>query len=600
MRFRLWIALPLLVISVSCGKSIKYDTLSDKRPEFRAVYDLKDANPDSAFLAFNRIADTLDEEALRHSSEFLYAEYQVLKAEIFSNHSDVMNDDAIKSACDFYASLLSSQRTMNRNKELAFQYARACYYKAMTEERNDDLNLQAFSDYLNSLWVLDGLNNKRHLFSFKKSNPDYQHLTGMVYDRLARFFFNHDIWDNALECLELSNACFLSENYLEGIASNNELIGDVMLAQEKLDASVVYYRRCDSINELLHKDSDYLKFNGLLHRGIALSSAGDKDGAKALFLQGLEKPNREWMEHRLHLGLGFIYNNLQMYDSALLHFEHSYPLLPRQNVKSYCMIVNLANQLGDSVKAARYGSLLADIYLEQMSHSGQRTRLVSLFENYNSDSKDVRNRDLFYFVLFVIVVLALVIVVDTVFIHKRKRRHKREIEQHERIKASLENEIETTRRSARRKEEEVKALEVKLKNVVSNPDFQNLPFEKKMETLNEMPICKRVCMVKTANVKAGLAYPELVLSENQMTHLVNAVDAVFPKFSFKLMEHYPRMKRSDIVYCCMYVLGVTEVQAAALTGKTYQAVWTRSVKLHEIFGNKSNLQLFLYDFLKDW
>ena len=104
----------------------------------------------------------------------------------------------------------------------------------------------------------------------------------------------------------------------------------------------------------------------------------------------------------------------------------------------------------------------------------------------------------------------------------------------------------------------------------------------------------------TSNVKAGVAYPELVLSDNHITMLINSVDAVFPKFSIKLVERYPRLKRSDVVYCCMYILGITEVQAAALTGKTYQAVWTRSVKLHEIFDNKSNLQFVLCDFLKDW
>jgi hypothetical protein len=243
--------------------------------------------------------------------------------------------------------------------------------------------------------------------------------------------------------------------------------------------------------------------------------------------------------------------------------------------------------------------MLADYNLNQMRQNGQKTRLVSLFENHKADSRDVRRQDLFCFLLLLALLLALIIVVDTVFIQRRKRRHKREIERHEKIKASLENEIETTRRAARRKEEEVRALEAKLQKVINNPGFQDLPFDKKMETLHEMPICKRVCMVKEANVKAGSSYPELVLSDKQMTNLVNALNAVFPKFSVKLMEKYPRMKWSDMVYCCMYVLGVSEVQAAALTGKTYQAVWTRSLKLHEIFDNKSNLQLFLHDFLKD-
>jgi hypothetical protein len=136
--------------------------------------------------------------------------------------------------------------------------------------------------------------------------------------------------------------------------------------------------------------------------------------------------------------------------------------------------------------------------------------------------------------------------------------------------------------------------------VLSNPDFHTLPFDQKLENLNEMPICQRVLTVREANVKAFSSYPELVLSENHKTMLVNAVDAVFPKFSVRIIEMFPRLKRSDVVYCCLYILGITEVQAAALTGKTYQAVWTRSLKMHEIFNNKSSLQLVLHSYLKDW
>lgn len=596
-----WITLILCFVSVSCVKTVEYDRLSDKRPEFRPVYELKESLPDSALFLFNRIADTLNESALRKQSDFLFFEYQVLKAEIYyKNNCNARNDSLVLAAYDFYGSLLSGQLSMNRNKDLAFQYARACYYKAVVEEHAESTYVQPFSDYLKALWIMDGLSNKRHVFSVRKKNLAYEHFTGLIYDRLAWFFYNHDLWDDAMECLEFSNECFVSENYLEGIASNFELMGDVLLAQDQREASVVYYRKSDSINELLQKDSDDLKFIGLVHRGITLSSAGDKEGARDLLLQGLEQPNRPWMEHRIHLGLGYIYYDLQEYDSALYHYEHSYPLLPRQTAKSYCRIIELANRLGETKKAASYGDLLAKYYFELVKQRSQNARLVALFEGYKSDSKDVRNKDWLYFILFVVVFLALVIVIDTVFLQRRKIHHKREIEQHEKIKASLENEIETTRRAARRKEEEIKALEIKLQKVVSNPSFQNLPFDKKMETLFEMPICKRVCMVKEANVKAGSSYPELVLSEKQMRNLVHALDSVFPKFSVKLMEQYPRMKWSDLVYCCMYILGVTEVQAAALTGKTYQAVWTRSVKLHEIFENKSNLQLFLHDFLKVW
>jgi hypothetical protein len=223
-----------------------------------------------------------------------------------------------------------------------------------------------------------------------------------------------------------------------------------------------------------------------------------------------------------------------------------------------------------------------------------------LYEDYKAYRKELKQKDIFNFVLLVVGLLLIILTIDSVLIEWRRRKHRKEIEAHEKAKALLEEEILTTKTASRNKEEKIKSLEIELKKTISNPDFQKLPFDKKLETLYEMPICKRVCLVKSANVKAGVAYPEMVLSESQMTTLVNAVDAVFPKFSLELIKKYPRLKRIDVMYCCMYILGVTEVQAAALTGKTYQAVWTRSMKLHEIFDNKSNLQLVLHNFLKDW
>ena len=481
-----------------------------------------------------------------------------------------------------------------------FQEARALYDTAVEEERQEETHVQSFTDYLQSLWITDGLCGKRRVFSFKESNPEYEHFTGMIYDRLAWFLYNYEAWDVAMECLERSNQCFEKEGNLEGIASNYDLMGDIMLAQENRLGSVKYYKESDSISLLIDEGNDCLNFNGRLHRGIILSSMGDKEGAKTWLLEGLENSDQPWRTRRLHFGLGFIYSDLQEYDSALYHYERSYPLLPRQTAKSYCRIIQLATQLGQTDKAAEYGKLLADYYANQVKKSGAKTRMVTLYEDYKADSKETRNKDIVYFIVLIVIVLALIIVIDTAFIHHHKQRHKREIADHERIKASLEQEIETTRSVSSRREQKIKDLELKLNQIVSNPNFQSLPFEQKMETLMAMPICKRVISVKDVKVKAGVAYPELVLSQHQLSSLVKAVDAVFPKFSSKIIDEYPRINHSDVVYCCMYILGITEVQAAALTGKTYQAVWARSLKLHEVFDNKSNLQLVLMDFLQNW
>lgn len=146
-----------------------------------------------------------------------------------------------------------------------FQEARALYDKAVEEERQEETHVQSFTDYLQSLWITDGLCGKRRVFNFKESNPEYEHLTGMIYDRLAWFLYNYEAWDVAMECLERSNQCFEKEGNLEGIASNYDLMGDIMLAQENRFGSVKYYKESDSISLLIDEGNDCLNFNGRHH-----------------------------------------------------------------------------------------------------------------------------------------------------------------------------------------------------------------------------------------------------------------------------------------------------------------------------------------------
>ena len=590
-----------LVFMVSCQNTIKEELLIDATPEFSRVYELKDAFPDSAMMIMDAIADTLDELALYSKSKLQYAEYQILLTELhYKNHRRITNDSLVFKAFDIFDSIIPGVEVQHRNKELAFHKARAYYYKAVVEELKSEQHVLAFEDYLKSLWIMDGLMGKRHVFYHGKQDPEYEHFSALIYDRLAWFLYTYDVWDTSLECLEKSSECFMEENNMLGVASNLELMGDVMLAQADLVNSLAYYKKSDSIHERLKTDNIYQHFSSLIHRALDLYNVGEKHACYDLLHHALEMTERGWLTRQVRFSLGYFYFENQQFDSALFNYERSYPLLPRQTIKTYCRIIKAANILGDSVKSAYYGELLSDLYLSQVAQSGDRTKMVMLYEQYKADSKDARQKDVFYFILLVVTLLILIIFIDIIYINRRKRRHRMEIEAHEKIQASLEDEIVTTKIDSKQKEEKIKSLETELEKAVSNPDFQKLPFDQKMEALYEMPISKRIRKVMDANVKAGSSYPELVLSDNQLTMLVNAVDAVFPKFSVQIIERFPRMKRSDVVYCCMYILGVTEVQAAALTGKTYQAVWTRSMKLHEIFDNKSNLQLVLHDFLKSW
>ena len=602
MRKAVFFSLLLLLTASACKKNIEYQTLAGRWPVFGEVYALKDSTPDSALTLMRSVADTLDVDALEKQSTFLLSEYQVLYTEVlYKNYGLRLKDTMAFTAFRFYDSVMPGTSCFGYKDDLCFQKARSYYYKAVVEEILTRQHINAFSDYLNALWVMDGLMGNRRVFPPSSiKNVDYEHFRGLIYDRLAWFLYTYDAWDTSLECLEKSSECFAREDNAKGVAANLELMGDVMLAQGDKMGAMEYYKRSDSIHEKLHTDNIYQHFSSLIHRALDLYNSGEKKASADMLLHALSISESPSLKRQVHFALGYFYFEDQKYDSAVCHLEQGYPLLPRQDIKTYCRIIKAANILCDFEKAAHYGEMLSEIDLGQVTRNGNKNRLITLYDGFKSDEKDVRNNDIWVFVAVSIILLLVVMGLIISYFESRRRRHKREIQERERIEARLLDEIETTRSDTQQKEEKIKALQSKLDRSISNPDFHNLPFDKKLETLYEMPISKRVRKVKEVNVKAFTNYPELVLSDNHLTMVVHAVDAVFPKFSVRIIERFPRMKRSDVIYCCLYIMGVSEVEAAALTGKTYQAVWTRSTKLHEIFDNKSNLQFVLHDILKNW
>lgn len=477
--------------------------------------------------------------------------------------------------------------------------AQSLYDKAVEESRNNQ-NVESYSDLLQSLTLMDKLTGKRQVFFKSHKNNDYEHLTALIYNQLATFLNHYDGWEMAIEMLEKSNESFKIENNAQGIAENLELMGDIMLAQSDRTTATKYYAASDSIYELLKNDNIYEHFSMLIHRSINLHNNGMQDSLFNMLHHALTLTEDSYISRRIHYALGRFYIENRSLDSALANYEKSIPLLPRQTTKALCQIVQISNELGDTEKAASYGNQLAAFELAKHAAVGDKNKVIALYERYKSDKRNAQNKNIILFTITLSALLGLLLIITVLRIRKTRRKHQEDEKRHQRIKSELEGQIVQTQTDTKQKEEKIKELEAKLQRTLSDPDFQKQPFDKKMEVLKQLPVCKRVLNVLDYNVKASTTYPELALSENHLSQLVNAVDAVFPKFSVKMIAQYPRLKRSDIVYCCLYLLGINEIQAAALTGKTYQAVWKRSSKLHDIFGNKSDIQFFLQNIINEW
>ena len=589
----------LLLLVVSCKNSYKNEISLRHHQGFEQVFELKDYYPDSALSLFNSITDTLDLVGFQRKMPRQFFDYQVLYTELYRNTQEVDNGALVLEAARYYDTLLTGRCPWRSQPEISFMYARAnCF--AGYFECEQGLSVEALEHFISALRIMDGLNGERDLFSKRDKNPEYLHFTALIYNRISWLFYVNDLWDEAIECLEMANEYLQLEGNMQGVFSNYSVLGEIKMTQGDQEAAKAYFSVADSLKTAGGYQLTIQDWDCKLNEASLMYEKGMKPEAYELIYQTLNRYDEAFIVSQLRFHLGRFYFEDHEYDSALLYLGDGFQEFTYQTVASLDMLAKMCDSLGRADDAAYYNSCLNHVFFSQMDQMHSTSKLSSMFDSYLDSRKDYRRKNRIYLAICIVVLLFVSQIMFAYIDYKRReKKHKVDALALERQKLNLERKIEKAQAISSQQEEKIKGLEDELIKVIARRNLDSLSLEDRVKVLAETPIGKRVCMVTGANVKAGVAYPELVLSRNQLSQLVHAVDTVFPKFSSRIVEMYPRLNYSDVVYCCLYILGITEVQAAALTGKTYQAVWMRSSKLHEIFDNKSDLHLVLFDILKN-
>ena len=87
---------------------------------------------------------------------------------------------------------------------------------------------------------------------------------------------------------------------------------------------------------------------------------------------------------------------------------------------------------------------------------------------------------------------------------------------------------------------------------------------------------------------------DFALSKEQLVALHGAANRHFNHFTERLAQAYPDLTKSDLDYCCLYLLGLTDADIAALMQRAYSTVSDRSRKLKTVFGSTSPLSITLH------
>ena len=115
----------------------------------------------------------------------------------------------------------------------------------------------------------------------------------------------------------------------------------------------------------------------------------------------------------------------------------------------------------------------------------------------------------------------------------------------------------------KKSDEEVRELKGQIKR---QDELEATP--KRAESFTDEPICRLILeRVKNGQFLSNIdckIYKDYALSKEQLISLREVADLHFGHFSLRLAKAYPKLTKSDIDYCCLYLLDLTDADISAL------------------------------------
>jgi tetratricopeptide (TPR) repeat protein len=530
--------------------------------------------------------------------------------------------------------------SLTRNPNLAFLTARAHYINGVGYYENDSV-VEACTEYLKALELMESRFQEKDLVGKKAKFMTY------TYNRLGEMFEDQYMMEPALDCYRHSYdysvispiSLYSVSNALYRIGKQYDAKGDKDSADYNYtqalvnipDSTNLYYRDIVSSKALLSYQMTH-QAKEPLTRLKQMAVLAEDDG---------ERLTR-------YVVIGIVYFEENLYDSALLYLE---PVLDNKmdrflqtKVANYLRIIY--DSLGNYEKSNECMSYLAlhnETGAENSALVSQLSDMYKMYLTRKQEKEAGMKRELavkkaIEIIVPIAIALALAIIVVAKWRSKKllkrqqeeadrrlgetEQQHKEELRQRqdeaERMLEDKEKRhqweleakdkqysetVEAERQAHRmeqaaisgrlkRKNEEVRVLKDQIKR---QEELNATP--KHAESFADEPICRLILeSVKEGQFLSQIdckIYKDYALSKEQVISLREAADYHFDLFTIRLSKTYPKLTNSDLDYCCLYLLGLSDADISALMQKAYPTVSQRSRKIKAILGNNSPLPITL-------
>ena len=602
-------------------------------PELSAIDSLMWRHPDSALACLLPYFDTCCRDAKfcvstttafnRHYAHLLLAEL------LYKNDYAQTNRPALQQAVHYFDSLAFTLKdtpspkhliagtdplSLTRNDNIVFLDARAHYIHGVGYYENDSI-VEACAEYLKALELMENHFEKKDLVGKKARFMTY------TYNRLGDMFSEQYMMKSAMVCFENALAyCKIEPTSPYGVSNNLYRIGKQYDKMNEIDTASRYYEL--AIKEI--PDTDNLVYRDIIaskalcdyQKGIEIEQL-----MKALKQTLINADDNEELITRF-LTIGDVFFEEGLYDSASCYLEPVF--VESEDMVSKIQAAEYLRIIYDSLKNSKKSDECIRFLAQQKKAEGQNKSLVSqlddLFQNYLDQKqkykaeverkKTVKNT-IGVIILIVILVTLVIIALAKLRSKNKEKIHKMEIEMKEaKSRKELEErdkryaEAIEAERQVHQMEQAALSGRLKRSNQVVRElkdqiKRQNDFVEKTETTISfaEEPICCLILeRVNKGNFKSKMNfsyYKESALNKQQLFSLRLAADRHYGQFTVRLKKTYPGLTNADLDYCCLYLLGLSDADVAALMQRAYSTVIERNVKLRKIIGYDDSLPITL-------
>ena len=588
---------------------------------------------------------------------------QVLISELlYKNDCEQTNREDLLQAVDFFDSLIVNKNDANKRevvtqKQNVFLDARAHYINGVGYYELGNV-VHACAEYLKALEVMEEHFEEKELVGKKAQFMTYiyNRLGDMFYGQLL-VEPAISCYKKALVF------CMREPTSIYGISVILYNLGiQFDIARQKDSADYYYNKALDYMpdsNNIHYRDIRMSKALLAYNKGLCLDSIIKE----LEYVVSLAPDNDEKITRFLTLGNVLFedkqYDSSCFYLETVFEQQEDTPsrILAAEN------LCNIYRMKGDSVKSQKYASFLSGFTMSEIEKKTEVSKVNEMFKEHFTKQQERQAglnqekaiKKALEIIIPITVMVALVIFIVTKHRGKRllkeqqeeadkvlgeteqqhkeelrlrqaeaekmledkEKHHQQEIEAKEALaKKELEErdkrhaEVLDAERQTHRMEQA--AISGRLKR--SNQEMRELKNQiKQLDDLaaktevaasfDEEPICRLIMdRVNEGQFKSKIDYifyKDSALDKQQLLDLRLAVDRHFGQFTVRLKKAYPGLTNSDLDYCCLYLLGLTDADIAALMQRTYNTVFHRNGKMRKIFGSENPLPVTLMGMAND-